>query len=232
MSPDSWGALLAAEDGALDPHALLGALRASAEKHGATFTRGKVERVTTEQDRVTGVRTATETIAAGAVLIAAGSWAGRIQGLPRPLSVEPIRGQMIAFDWPAGTPPAIAFGLGTYVLHRGNEALAGSTLEHAGFDPTVTDIAVNSIAQTAGRLIPGLAGKPIRRKWAGLRPGTPDGRPFIGKDPALGGLWYAVGHGRNGIGLAAITGAIISDLYAGHPVEYDLSVTSPSRFWN
>jgi len=231
ISTDAWGALLAAEDGALDPKALLDALRASAEKHGATFVRGKVESIKTDQDRVVGAQTATESISAGAVLIAAGCWSGRIRGLPRPLSVEPVRGQMIAFPWPAGVAPAIAFGLGAYALHRGNEALAGSTMEHAGFDPSVTDTAVQTIAQTAGRLFPALSGKAIRRSWAGLRPGTPDGRPFIGKDPSVTGLWYAVGHGRNGIGLAAITGDITADLYAGHAVEYDLSVTSPGRFW-
>ena len=232
VSHDAWGALLAAEDGSLDPKALHDALRASAEMHGATFTRGeKVERVKIEGDRAVGVRTATESISAGAVLIAAGCWSGRLRGLPRPLSVEPVRGQMAAFDWPAGLAHCIAFGLGVYALRRGNEALAGSTMEYAGFEPTVTDDAIQHIAQTAARLFPALAGKPVRRSWAGLRPGTPDGRPFIGKDPAVAGLWYAVGHGRNGVGLAAVTGDIIADLYAGHSVEHDLATTSPGRFW-
>ena len=232
ISPDAWGALLAAEDGSLDPTALLEALRASAEKHGAVFTRGqKVERIRTDQQRAIGVQTSTESIAAGAVLVAAGCWSGRLRGLPRPLSVEPVRGQMAAFDWPPKLPPVIAFGLGVYVLKRGDEALAGSTIEHAGFDPSVTEKAIQNIAQTAERLLPPLDEKPVRRSWAGLRPGTPDGRPFIGKDPALAGLWYAVGHGRNGISLAAITGDIIADLYSGHAIEHDLSVTSPGRFW-
>ncbi|MSR06627.1 MAG: glycine oxidase ThiO [Gemmatimonadetes bacterium] len=232
VSPDAWGALLAGEDGSLDPKALHDAFRASAEKHGASFVRGqKVERVRIEDNRVVGVRTATESISAGAVLIAGGSWSGRLRGLPRPLSVEPIRGQMVAFDWPAGLPHCIAFGHGIYALRRGNEALAGSTMEHVGFEPTVTDTAIQHIAQAAARIFPALAGKPVRRSWAGLRPGTPDGRPFLGQDPVVTGLWYAVGHGRNGIGLAAVTGDIIADLYAGHSVEHDLASTSPGRFW-
>lgn len=232
ISTDAWGALLAAEDGSLDPKALLDALRASAEKHGAVFTRGeKVERIRTDRQRVIGVQTSTDSIAAGAVLVAAGCWSGRLRGLPRPLSVEPVRGQMAAFDWPTGLAPGIAFGLGVYVLRRGDEALAGSTMEHEGFDPSVTESAIQNIAHVAGRLFPALTGKPVIRSWAGLRPGTPDGRPFIGKDPAYAGLWYAVGHGRNGISLAAITGDIIADLYAGHAIEHDLSATSPGRFW-
>jgi glycine oxidase len=232
VSPDAWGALFAAEDGSLDPVALLNALRASAEKHGAVFTQGqKVERVRLDQQRVIGVQTTTDSLTSGAVLIAAGCWSGRVRGLPRPLSVEPVRGQMVAFAWPDGLDPHIAFGLGAYVLKRGNEALAGSTIEYVGYDPTVTDSAVRNIALSAGRLFPSLAGRPVTRSWAGLRPGAPDSRPFIGKDPSTAGLWYATGHGRHGISLAVITGDIIAELYAGHEIQYDLSATAPGRYW-
>ena len=56
--------------------------------------------------------------------------------------------------------------------------------------------------------------RPRTRAWAGLRPVTPDGRPILGADPEVAGLWYATGHGRNGILLAGITGEIIGDLLA------------------
>ena len=55
----------------------------------------------------------------------------------------------------------------------------------------------------------------IRRSWAGLRPVTPDGLPAIGPDPDLRGLWYATGHGRNGILLAGLTGRLITGLIDG-----------------
>jgi len=64
-----------------------------------------------------------------------------------------------------------------------------------------------------------------------LRPATPDGRPMIGCDPQIPNLWYATGHGRNGILLAAITGQIIAALVTGQPVEYNLVPLSPGRFW-
>ena len=44
---------------------------------------------------------------------------------------------------------------------------------------------------------------------------TPDGLPIIGAEPRLQGLWYATGHGRNGILLAGITGVIIRHLLSG-----------------
>lgn len=233
INPEIRGATLAPEDGALEPLNLLEALLLSAADHGVRITRGtRVETLVIENGRVTGVGTAGETVAAGAVLLAAGCWSGRIGGLPRPLSVEPVRGQMTAFDWPDDEPSAIVYGPRGYVLRRGNELLAGSTMEHVGFAAEVTDDGQAQIAAQAARLYPTLAEAEPRHRWAGLRPGTPDGRPIVGPDPEITGLWYASGHGRNGILLAAITGEIIAQLYAGEDVEYDLSPLSPGRFWS
>lgn len=233
LNPDIRGAMLAPEDGALEPLALLEGFLLSATRHGARLTRGeRVERIERDEGRVTGVGTADGPIEAGAVLIAAGCWAGQIEGLPRPLSVEPVRGQMTAFDWPADEPGAIVYGPGGYVLRRGNELLAGSTMEHVGFDADVTETGQARIIEHATRLYPALEDATIRRRWAGLRPGTPDGRPIVGPDPEVSGLWYAAGHGRNGILLAAVTGEIIAHQFLGEDVEYDLSPVAPGRFWS
>ncbi|MBI4421351.1 MAG: glycine oxidase ThiO [Gemmatimonadetes bacterium] len=232
ISPRALGALLSPEDGALDPAALLEALRASAKRQGVTISTGqRVESLKIEQGRVAGVVTDEGFRPAGAVLIAAGCWSGRMGGLPRPLSVEPMRGQLLALDWPSGEPTWIAFTSTGYVVRRGNEAIAGSTQEYVGFDVAVTDAGVAKILGIACQLYPPFEGKPIRRKWAGLRPGSPDGRPFIGRDPTVEGLWYATGHGRNGILLAPITGEIIGDLFTGPPVEHDLKAVDPGRYW-
>jgi glycine oxidase ThiO len=232
ISPKALGALLAAEDGVLDPVALLEALRASAVKRGVNIIQGqRVQSLVRNQQGVTGVLTATESRPAGAVVIAAGCWSGKIGGLPRPLTVEPIRGQMITLDWPAGEPTSIAVSSDGYVVRRGEEAVVGSTMEYAGFEPSVTPQGITQLRETAGELYPALAGKPIRRTWAGLRPGSPDGNPLIGADPGVDGLWYATGHGRSGVLLAALTAEIVSDLWCGQPIEHDLSGVDPARFW-
>ena len=232
IAPDALGAVLAPEDGALDPVALHTALLDSAEARGATVARDEhVEEVIIEHETVAGARTANRLHRAGALVVAAGAWSGRLKGLPRPVSVEPIRGQMIALDWPDEEPRAIVYGCGGYVLRRGDEAIAGSTMEHVGFNASVTEDGVRRIHRVVDRLYPDLAGKPVRRSWAGLRPGTPDGHPMVGRDPSITNLWYATGHGRNGILLAAITGEILAQLYVGEEVEYDLAPLDPGRFW-
>jgi glycine oxidase len=232
ISPEILGGVLAVEDGALDPVALTEAMLKSALARGANLLQGeRVDELVIRDRQLTAVRTPTRTISTGAVLIAAGCWSGRISGLPRPLSVEPVRGQLVAFDWPAGEPAGIVYAAQGYLLQRGREAIAGTTVEHVGFDPAVTEAGTASIVATARRVFPALAAKPVLRRWAGLRPGTPDGRPLVGRDPEIPNLWYATGHGRHGILLAAITGEIIASLFAGEKPPYDLSPLNPGRFW-
>jgi len=232
VSPAALGAALAAEDGMLNPVALCDAFLRSAVAKGATLARGEpVEGIVIENDQVTGVRTPSGLRAAGAVVVAAGCWSGRIGGLPRPLSVEPVRGQMAAFAWPKGEPMAVMFGGGGYVLARGAEALAGATMEFAGFDASVTDAGIAHVTAVARRTYPALERAAPTRVLAGLRPGTPDGRPFLGRDPAVSNLWYATGHGRHGVLLAAITGEIIAGLWSERQSEFDLSPMDPGRFW-
>ena len=233
MSHAALGAALFPEDGALEPLVLLDALTRSAAAHGAAFRRGeRVESLILNDNRVTGARTPTEAISAGAVLVAAGCWSGRVGGLPRPLSVEPVRGQMTALEWPSGEPRAIVFTHKGYIVTRGGEAIVGSTMEHVGFDASVTDEAVAQLLGTARLVYPALERAPELRHWAGLRPGTPDGQPIIGRDPQVEGLWYATGHGRNGILLAAVTGELVAAVLSGDAVEADLTAVSPARFWS
>jgi glycine oxidase len=174
---------------------------------------------------------ADERFSADDIIIAAGAWSGRIEGLPRPLSVEPVRGQMAAFPWPSGTQRAILYHQHGYVLARGNEALIGSTMEYAGFDSSVTDSGQQRIWSAVRELCPPLGTRPESRSWAGLRPVTPDGLPIVGPAPDLSHLWYATGHGRNGILLAAITAILLQQMIRGDPVHEHARVLDPSRMW-
>jgi glycine oxidase len=229
-APDCPGALVAPEDGALDPQALTRACLADARRLGATLRTERVTGIETAQDRVTGVRTPGGTTAVGHVVLAAGVWSPHIAGLPRPVPVEPVRGQMASTAWPASIPAAILYHDRGYVLARGAEALLGSTMEHAGFDCRVTNEGLAQIFREAVRLLPALLHQAVQRMWAGLRPVTADGRPVLGADPDVARLWYATGHGRNGILLAALTGEIIADLIVKGETDLDFAPLSMERF--
>lgn len=225
------GGLLAPRDGSLDPIPLVDALRKDAVRLGAEIVDDHIMALTHSSGRVTGVQ-GKDWHPADEVVIAAGAWSGRITNLPRPLSVEPVRGQLAAFTWPEGVSPGIVFGHGSYVLHRTGVAVAGTTVEHAGFASQVTEDGVASIRQRTEMLMPSLRGARLLRAWAGLRPGTPDGLPIVGREPHIEGLSYATGHGRNGILLAGITATIIHHLLSGEATVEEAWMLRPDRFWS
>ena len=206
------GALWAARDGALDPQRLVEALRADAQRQGAVLVADRAVRVERDGARVTGVTGEGDRYTAADVVLAAGAWSGLVQGLPRPLPVQPVRGQLASLPWPAGIRRAIVYHKDCYLLARGTEAIVGSTMEQVGFRSEVTPAGLARIFAATVVLCPGLIRSKVQRSWAGLRPMTPDGLPIIGAEPLLQGLWYATGHGRNGILLAGITGVVVRQL--------------------
>jgi glycine oxidase len=227
-----FGGFWAPEDGSLHPDRLVEAMLADATRRGAVVTTDTVRAVLCDDGAVTGVAGDRGDYSAGGVVIAAGAWSGRISGLPRPLSVEPVRGQLAAWPWPAGASPVIAYGDRCYLLERGGELIAGATMEYAGFDAGTDDAAFARVLARVTALAPSLAGVPPRRRWAGLRPGTPDALPIVGAEPRLSGLWYATGHGRNGILLAGVTGELIAQAIGGEPLPEAAHALRPERLWS
>jgi len=225
------GALWAPDEAALDPSALVDALLQDARRAGARVMTDQVTGISRRGTRVAGITGHNGNYLADHVVLAAGAWAPALSGLPRPLPIVPVRGQMAAFPWPAGIPRGIVYGNHVYLVARGGEAIAGSTMEHAGFDSGVTPEGIRSILDGAVELCPALRGEAMLRTWAGLRPMTPDGLPILGREPAMDGLWYATGHGRNGILLAAISGFLMAELINGREPPLAPAMR-PERFFN
>jgi glycine oxidase len=224
------GALWSERDGALDPGQLVHALLTDARHHGTEVVSDRVTAVEQTGGRISGVLGKAGRYAAHDVVVAAGAWSGQIAGLPRAIPVQPVRGQMAALPWPAGIGRAIVYHKDCYLLARGHEAILGSTMEYVGFQPEVTPDGIARIFAATVALCPGLVRGKLRRTWAGLRPVTPDGLPIIGAEPRLPGLWYATGHGRNGILLAGITGVLMRQLLDGDQPMMDLRAFAPNRF--
>ncbi len=224
------GALTAPDDGALDPERLVGGLLAGAQSLGASVTGDRALAVLGSSGRIEGVTGEADSYYAAEVVLAAGSWSGLLEGLPRALPIRPVKGQMAALPWPNDIPRAIIYHKDSYLLARRGEAVIGSTMEDAGFRSEVTTAGVAQIFNAAMSLCPGLLRAKVRRTWAGLRPMTPDGLPIIGPEPRVEGLWYAGGHGRNGILLAGITGVLLRQLMDGVQPAYDLRAFSIDRF--
>ena len=231
LSPALRRALLFPEDGSVDNVRLTRALAASAAARGATLLSGRpVGRLVVAGGRIAGVATGAETLSAPVVIEAMGAWSAALAGDPQPPPVEPVRGQILAFDAPRGTLLHVVCTARGYVVPRADgRLLAGSTLERVGFVKEVTAEGLDGIRRTAAEIAPLLADLPAAASWAGLRPGTPDGLPIVGPG-AVPGLFHATGLYRNGILLGPLVGEAVARLARGLPPEIDLALFSPARF--
>ena len=223
------GAAFHARDGAVDARALLEAVQADARRDprislvGGRVVRLEVDRVPT----ILGLQSG-ERVEADKVVIAAGAWVGAIWGLPRPIPVVPVRGQILALG--GETPRHVVMGADGYIVPRGSRCLAGSTMEHVGFDARTTAKGAARIREITAALMPSLAERPELEHWAGLRPVTPDLLPIVGVDPEHDRLFYACGHSKNGVLLAPLTAHVIADLIARGSTSVDATPYAPGRF--
>lgn len=161
------------------------------------------------------------------VVIAAGAWTGKIEGLPS--WVHPVRGQMIAFSTEGWQLRGSVRSQNLYALRRHDEILCGATVEETGFDNSMTDEASEELVEFSQAILPKLRWKAARRQWAGLRPGTKDGLPVIGRW-ANRELYFATGHFRNGILLAPWTASAVAAELTGSPAPSSQPPFSPTRF--
>jgi glycine oxidase len=216
------GALLTAGQGYVDNRRLGRALLAACRARGVTV-HAPVADVVIECDerRVLGVRSQRGFAPAAVVVNAAGAWAGEVPGVPlaaRP-PVTPVKGQMLALAAPAGFLRRTTWVPGAYLVPRvDGRLLIGATVERAGFDERVTANAIHQLLHAALDAAPSLGAFSVTETWAGLRPGSPDGRPFIGPT-ALDGLVIASGHYRNGILLTPITAELVASFVASGDVS-------------
>lgn len=203
----------------------LRALRAAVESIGVRI----LEQAGLRGFRRAGGRLAAVVSSAGEIrtprcVVAAGAWSGRLlagAGLAGP-PVRPVKGQMIQFAPVPGLLGPVVLSGGRYLIpRRDGRILAGSTVEEAGFDKTGTAGAREELMQFARCLVPRLQGVAVERQWAGLRPGSPRGVPFIGPHPGLSGLFVNTGHFRNGFALGPASARLAADWVLGRPPLVD-----------
>ena len=228
------GALLIPSHGFVGVSALTGALReAGAARHGVSFLTGRpARRVRPRPGGGMAVETAGGTLTGDAVVLAAGSWSGgvAVEG-DAPLPVRPVRGQLLHLRW-CGDPPArVVWGPRCYVVPwPDGSLLVGATVEDAGFDERATVAGVAGLIEAVGELLPDARRAGFDEVRVGLRPGTPDDLPVVGRSAAAPGLVYAAGHYRNGVLLAPLTARLVADLLLDGREDPLLAAVAPGRF--
>lgn len=236
VSGDCLGVLLGRFSAQVRSPRLLRALIAVCRAGGVCLRENiRVNELVFEGDRVTGVATPDGPVTGDCIILCAGAWSSEIDARVGPqVPTYPVRGQVVLLD--AADAAAARFRhivdrKDCYLVPRSDGlVVVGATVEpEAGFDRRTTPAGVNRLMQDALTLVPGLGGAGVLALWAGLRPGTPDRRPYIGSVPGLEGLIAATGHYRTGLALAPITAQIVADFVARGTCDRDLSRCRPGR---
>ena len=232
LSEEIEAAVLRPEEASVDNRLLSAALLEAAKRSNAQiFAGSSVHSIWREAATCRGFALANgEKIAARHSIIAAGAFSSRIAGAEEFAPVRPAKGQMVSLRCDAAKIERVLWSRRIYLVPRNDgRILAGATVEHVGFDKTVTASGIHSNLDGAIELVPALAAGRIEETWAGLRPDTPDHLPIIGPTD-LDGLLIATGHFRSGVLLTPITARIIGDLVLGKTPALDYDRFSPMRF--
>lgn len=234
ISPAVVHALHFPDNRRVDNRKLTQAYVAAALAAGAAFRENaRVDAIVTAGGRATGVRLDDGArLDADLVIIAAGAWSHEIRGLEGDrVRLFPVRGQILCFEArPRLLGPALFSPRGYLVPRRDGRILAGSTMEEAGYDQSVTLAGIEKIARGVAAMAPAIGELRFREAWAGLRPATRDLLPVLGPSPTAPNVIWATGHYRSGILLSALTGEVIADLVAGRRPAIDPAPFSAARF--
>lgn len=173
--------------------------------------------LTLKNKRIIKINTTRGKFSINHLLLATGAWTGLLtkQLLPTSsaVNINPIKGEMLLFDAKAGDLNYIILDGQHYLIpRRDGKILAGSTVEKTDFDKSITKQAKQSLQQFATTLMPKLKNIPIIHHWAGLRPGTEYGVPYIDNHPEIENLSINAGHFRNGLVMAPASAQLMVDL--------------------
>jgi glycine oxidase len=179
----------------------------------------ELKTLTVDKNRINAIHTTTGDFTVNELIISAGAWTGKLFRELFPVlggkapKIMPVKGQMLLF---AATPeilPYMVLDEDQYLIpRRDGKILAGSTVELNDFDKTTSTEARDRLADFALNLMPSLKHFPLIKHWAGLRPGTEHGVPYIDKHPEIVNLGINAGHFRNGLAMGPASARLMVDL--------------------
>ncbi|WP_169794043.1 glycine oxidase ThiO [Alicyclobacillus acidiphilus] len=232
ITEETVGGILFSGDGQLHPLRLAISLKSALARLGCRILEHTVahELLHSGHD-VIGVRTSEGDLFADTTVVAGGAWSSALlKTLELDVPVVPVKGQMYAVRSSNVKLTHVIQGFGTVVLPRLDGSFTvGVTHEMAGYDKRVTVAAIADVHKQLCRGIPEMKHAEFAASWAGLRPGTPDGLPYIGHVDGWDGLIAAAGHYTTGILLGPITGVAVRQLVLGEEPLVPLDEFRPLR---
>jgi len=191
----------------------LKALRAACQLSGVEILEDVADLSLQTNGGTVTASTSLRTFQANRICVTAGSWTQQIlQPLKVELPVLPVRGQIVQLSL-AHLPFRCVIEQGPrYLVPRPDGLiLVGATQEYVGFEKQTTNEGISGLLDFAKSLVPELAQAEVVRQWAGLRPGSPEGLPFLGRIDAFDNLYVGAGHFRSGLQMSPGSAQLLAE---------------------
>lgn len=236
LAVNACGGIYYPNDCHLDPARFVNALAAHLRERGVRMlTHTAALQFYASNGKVTKLQTSRGDFSAEAFVLASGEWSpALLKNLGVRLPMQAGKGYSITLSKPNIAPrvPLLLAESRVAITPMGEQLRFAGTMELAGNDLSINERRVQAIRNAVPKYLPNLGLIDLARAevWAGLRPCTPDGLPYIGAFREYGNLIAATGHAMLGITLAPITGKLVSDLLRNQPNALNTEALHPERF--
>lgn len=194
----------------------------------------KVVDLKTKNSEVTKIITDKGTYNTDHLVIAAGSWTGRLaKRLSLNIPVQPGKGYSInsTRDYGINYPAVLMESKVAVTPMKGFTRFAG-TMEFSGSNHIIREERVRAISKSVSTYYKNilLSETEITEAKCGLRPVSPDGLPYIGRLSNISNVIIATGHAMMGWSMGPATGKLVTEIICREKTSMDISSFKPERF--
>ncbi len=230
------GAVYFPQDCHLEPGRFMASIRRRVIVAGGLIESGvTIDSIETRGGAVTAMTGGGQRFEGGKFVIAGGSWsADLLKSVDIKLPLQAGKGYSLTLPSPPEMPELCSiFAEAKVAITPMDGSLRfGGTMEVGGLDLSVNPARVRGIVKSVSSYFPKFSERDFDavEPWAGLRPVSPDGVPYLGQVAGLPNLLAAGGHAMMGLSLGPVSGRLIADLLAGDPPFRPIDAMSPGRF--
>ena len=185
--------------------------------------------------KISKVRTTNNEFEADEVVLATGSYTVPLLKLVgEQMLLEAGKGYSV--DWyDSEVMPDLAYILleaRVAITPMNNFVRLAGTLELGGIDLNINPRRVAGFLKSIEAYLPDFEYEKVKALpvWAGLRPCSPDGLPYLGRDRKIKNLTIAAGHSMLGFTLGPITGKLVSEIIRGVPTSLNINQLAVDRY--
>lgn len=236
ITMDIEGAVYFPDDCHMDPARFMASLRRRVTALGGEMVNGvEVDSIERRNGKVTALSGNGQRWEGTRFLIAGGSWSPvllREIGLNLPLQAG--KGYSLTLTKPAELPHlcSIFVEAKVAITPMGDSLRFAGTMEVGGLDLSIKPSRVRGIVKSVHQYFPKFSEADFSevKPWAGLRPVSPDGIPYLGKAPGLDNLVVSSGHAMMGLSLGPVTGRLVTDVLLGQKSFRSIDQMALDRF--